>query len=55
MVRRGRERLSELVEVDETFLGGPEPGRRGRGALGKTMVAVAVEQKAACSGAAACG
>ncbi len=45
MVRRGRERLTGIVEVDETVLGGPEPGRRGRGALGKTLVAVAVEQK----------
>jgi transposase-like protein len=32
------------VEVDETFLGGPEPGVRGRGAQGKVMVEVAVEQ-----------
>ena len=45
MVRPGRERLTAAVEVDETFFGGPEPGRRGRGALGKTMVAVAVEQR----------
>jgi hypothetical protein len=44
MVRPGRERLRGTVEVDETFLGGPEPGRPGRGALGKTMVGVAVEQ-----------
>jgi hypothetical protein len=45
MVRPGRDRLSEIVEVDETFIGGPQPGRRGRGALGKTMVAIAVEQE----------
>lgn len=44
MVRSGRERLGGIVEVDEAFLGGPEPGRRGRGALGKTMVEIAVEQ-----------
>jgi len=44
MVRPGRERLSGFVEVDETFLGGPEPGVRGRGAQGKVMVEVAVEQ-----------
>ena len=44
MVRPGQERLGGAVEVDETFLGGPEPGRPGRGALGKTMVEVAVEQ-----------
>jgi transposase-like protein len=44
MVRPGRERLNGIVEVDETFLGGPEPGVRGRGAQGKVMVEVAVEQ-----------
>jgi transposase-like protein len=44
MVRPGRERLQGVVEVDETFFGGPEPGRRGRGAKGKTMVEIAVEQ-----------
>ena len=44
MVRPGRERLRGMVEVDETFLGGPEPGVRGRGALGKVMVEVAVER-----------
>ena len=44
MVRPGRERLRGVVEADETFLGGSEPGVRGRGALGKTMVEVAVER-----------
>ena len=44
MVRRGRDRLSGTVEVDETILGGPEPGRPGRGALGKTLVEVAIER-----------
>jgi LuxR family maltose regulon positive regulatory protein len=33
-----------IVEVDETVLGGPQPGCRGRGALGKTLVVIAVEQ-----------
>lgn len=45
MVRTGRERLSGLVEVDEVFLGGVKPGKRGRGALGKILVLVAVEDK----------
>jgi len=44
MVRPGRDRLSGSVEVDETVLGGPEPGRSGRGALGKTLVEAAVER-----------
>src|SRR5664280_2886224 len=38
LVRPGRELLSGRVEVDETFLGGEQPGPRGRGALGKTLV-----------------
>ena len=45
MIRPGRDRLSGSVEVDETVIGGPEPGRPGRGALGKTLVAVAVERE----------
>lgn len=45
MIRPGRDRLSGSVEIDETVIGGPEPGRPGRGALGKTLVAVAVERE----------
>lgn len=45
MVRPGRDRLSGTVEVDETFVGGPKPGKRGRGASGKVLVLVAVEDK----------
>lgn len=45
MVRPGRDRLSGLVEVDETLLGGPRPGKPGRGAAGKELVLVAVEDK----------
>lgn len=45
MVRIGRERLGGLVEVDEVFIGGVKPGKRGRGALGKVLVLVAVEDK----------
>ena len=44
MVRPGRDRLSGTVEVDETFVGGPKPGKRGRGAEGKTLVLVAAQQ-----------
>jgi len=43
MVRPGRDRLVGVVEVDETSFGGVRPGKRGRGAQGKTLVAVAVE------------
>jgi transposase-like protein len=45
MVRPGRDRLHGLVEVDETLLGGPKPGKRGRGASGKVLVLVAVEDR----------
>jgi transposase-like protein len=45
MVRPGRDRLAGVVEVDETLIGGPKPGKRGRGAAGKTLVLVAVEDK----------
>lgn len=45
MARSGRERLCGLVEVDEVFLGGIKPGKRGRGALGKVLILVAVEDK----------
>jgi transposase-like protein len=47
MVRPGRNLLSGTVEVDETYVGGEKPGRRGRGAFGKTVVAVAVEDRGA--------
>lgn len=43
MVRPGRDRLRGDVEVDESLLGGPEPGVPGRGALGKVLFAAAVE------------
>src|SRR3954449_566985 len=43
MVRPDREPLAGRVEADETYVGGPRPGKRGRGAAGKTLVAGAVE------------
>jgi transposase-like protein len=43
MVRPGRDKLSGIVEVDETFIGGARPGKRGRGADGKTLVFIAAE------------
>lgn len=35
--------LSHDVEIDETYIGGKKPGPRGRGAHGKSVVAIAVE------------
>ena len=45
MVRPGRDRLSGIVEMDETYIGGEWPGKRGRGASGKSLVIIAVEDK----------
>jgi transposase-like protein len=45
MVVPGRKPLGERVEADETLVGGPRPGRPGRGAAGKTVVAGAVESR----------
>lgn len=45
MVRPGRERLSGPVEVDETYIGGEKPGKRGRGAEGKELVVIMAEIK----------
>src|SRR3982750_2366111 len=45
LVRPGRERLTGVVEVDETSLGGGEPGLRGGRAKGKKLVlGIAVER-----------
>jgi transposase-like protein len=44
LVRPGRERLTGTVEVDETFIGGEEPGLRGGRARGKKVLnCIAVE------------
>ena len=44
MIRRGRDRLGGAVEVDETYIGGSKPGKRGRGAAGKVLVLVAAQE-----------
>ena len=43
MVRPGRDRLTGWVEVDETYVGGVQPGGRGRRTETKALVGVAVE------------
>ena len=46
MVRPGRDQLTGCVQVDETYVGGRKSGKPGRGAEGKALVAIAVEDKA---------
>lgn len=43
MIRPGREKLSGLVEVDETYVGGLEEGVHGRHTEKKVIVVIAVE------------
>lgn len=38
-------RLSEIIELDDALVGGKKPGKRGRGAEGKTSILVACENK----------
>jgi len=46
LVAPGRDRLTGVVEVDETFIGGEEPGLRGGRAKGKkALVGIAIEVK----------
>lgn len=47
MVRSGRDRLNGRIEVDETFVGGEVVGLRGRTGTGKTLVAIAAQEKGA--------
>jgi len=44
MVRPNRDKLTGIVEVNETFIGGEHSGKCGRGAEGKTLVLIAAEE-----------
>ena len=44
MVRPGRDRLTCEIEVDETYVGGTEEGKRGREVEKKSIVVVAAEK-----------
>jgi transposase-like protein len=43
MVRPGRDRLAGWVEVDESYFGGLEEGRQGRGGLNKALIVIAAQ------------
>ncbi len=45
MIRPGRDRLRGNIELDETYVGGPEEGLRGRKIEDKALVLVAVERE----------
>jgi len=44
MIRPERDKLSGSIQVDETYIGGEKPGKRGRGATGKTLVIIAAQE-----------
>ncbi len=44
-MRPGRDRLSGIVEIDESYIGGKKSGKRGRGAAGKSLVLIAAQLK----------
>lgn len=50
MIRPDRELLAGRVEVDETFIGGLEEGRRGRGIERKALVIIAAQEDGAAIG-----
>jgi transposase-like protein len=43
IVRPGRDQRAGVVDVDEIFIGGPQPGKRGRGAAGKALKLIAAQ------------
>jgi transposase-like protein len=45
MVLSSRSKLEGTVEVNEVFVGGKTPGKRGRGAEGKSLIAIGIEVK----------
>jgi transposase-like protein len=44
MIRPSQDKLTGSVQVDETFIGGAKPGKRGRGAAGKVLVLIIAQE-----------
>ncbi len=44
MVRPGRDKLTGIIECDESFIGGKHEGKRGRGSENKAIVLIAAQQ-----------
>ena len=47
LMKPGNDPLKGTVEIDDTYVGGMRPGKRGRGASGKTPILGMVERKGA--------
>lgn len=47
LMNPGNDPLKGTVEIDDTYVGGKRPGKRGRGASGKTPILGMVERKGA--------
>ena len=43
MVTLGKDNISGVVKVDETYIGCDKPGKRNRGVKGRSFLVVAVE------------
>jgi transposase-like protein len=44
-VRPEQDKLAGSIQVDETFIGGAKPGKRGRGAGGKALVLIIAQER----------
>ena len=48
--RDSQYRLSDIIEMDDSYFGGAASGKRGRGAANKSIVLVAVENRGTAPG-----
>jgi len=50
MVRPDQDRLTGIIQVDETLIGGVKPGKRGRGTEGKVLVLIIAQENGKATG-----